>query len=295
MDVKQSLTKRILKGGLTVVVLASLTPPISYLIKILYSRTLSIEMFGLFYAVLAFFMLLSSFTDLGFGYSVAYLIPKYFKQKKYQECWNIYKYNQIVNLLTSVIISLIVGVLAGILSKYYFKVSGAEYIIYVFIIYLIGNSLLGSLDRLFLGLQQEKYYSAIQSIRIFLSLSFSIIIWFSKSATVINYAAMWAIATVASTFIFNSIMRKKNPQLIMQTTWNPKLFKQMLHYAIPNFATTLLYVLMTSVDDARRNLNAFTRFYCSSELKPLTGGIVSSLPSGTYIIDSIAEFIKNLS
>ncbi len=55
------------------------------------------------------------------------------------------------------------------------------------------------------------------------------------------------------------------------------------------------HILMTSVDDARRNLNAFTRFYCSSELKPLTGGIVSSLPSGTYIIDSIAEFIKRLS
>lgn len=54
-------------------------------------------------------------------------------------------------------------------------------------------------------------------------------------------------------------------------------------------------VLFTSVDDARRNLNAFTRFYCSSELKPLTGSIVSSLVEKDYIINKLAAIIKRLS
>ncbi len=54
-------------------------------------------------------------------------------------------------------------------------------------------------------------------------------------------------------------------------------------------------VLMTSVDDARRNLNAFTRFYCSSELKPLTGSIVSSLVKEKFITDKLAALFKKLS
>lgn len=248
MATKQSLTTRILRGSLTVVVLTSLTPPISYLIKILYSRTLSIETFGLFYAVLAFFLLLSSFTDLGFGYAVSYLIPKYFKKKKYQECWDLYKYNQIVNLVTSVIVSIVVGILASFLSNNYFKIPGSEFMVHIFIIYLIGNGLLSSLDKLFLGLQQEKYYSLTQTVRIFLALSFSALIWFSKNATVVNYAATWAVATAATAVIFNTIMLKKNPQLSKHMTWNPGLFRQMFHYAIPNFATTLLYILITSMD-----------------------------------------------
>lgn len=53
-------------------------------------------------------------------------------------------------------------------------------------------------------------------------------------------------------------------------------------------------VLMTSVNDARRNLNAFARFYCSTELKPLTGSLISGL-SDELIIDKIADFIKKLS
>lgn len=53
-------------------------------------------------------------------------------------------------------------------------------------------------------------------------------------------------------------------------------------------------VLMTSYNDARRNLNAFARFYCSTELKPLTGGIISSLISRQDVIDSISNFIRNI-
>ncbi|MEK6878230.1 MAG: hypothetical protein AABY22_01410, partial [Nanoarchaeota archaeon] len=53
-------------------------------------------------------------------------------------------------------------------------------------------------------------------------------------------------------------------------------------------------ILMSSVNDARRNLNAFTRFYCSSELKPLTGNIVSSFSDDDLIVNKIASFIKKL-
>jgi len=53
-------------------------------------------------------------------------------------------------------------------------------------------------------------------------------------------------------------------------------------------------VLMSSINDGRRNLDAFTSFYCKTELKPLTGSIVSPLIDNELIINKIANFIKKL-
>ena len=197
--------------------------------------------------MLAFFGLLASFTDIGFGYCLTYLVPKYFKKKDYKNCWNVYKYSQIISLATSLIISLLVAYFAGWLSDHYFKVPEAKSIIYIFTVFLISGSLSSAIERFFIGLQQEKYYSIIQPVRMGLALAFTIIIWFTNNSNILYYSIAWATGTVITTFLFTYILKKKYGYLINKTSWDKELFKLMFGYALPSSLTTFVLAFIGSI------------------------------------------------
>lgn len=247
MKPQKTLTQRILKGGLTVILFTSLAPPVAYVVKMLYSRSLSIEMFGLFYAMLAFFGLLASFTDLGFGYCLTYLVPKYFKKKDYKNCWNVYKYSLFIGLAAALFISILTVISAGWLSDYYFKVPEAKTLIYVFIVFLIAGNISGTIEKFFIGLQQEKYYSLMQPVRMLLALGGSVIVWLSDNSNIYYYSASWALATVIVTLIFSLIIKARYGYLISKTRWDGKLFKLMYKYALPSFLTTFILTFVGSI------------------------------------------------
>ena len=247
MNLHKSLTERILKGSFTVVIFTSLISPLGYFVKMLYSRTLSIETFGLFYAMVAFFLVLSSYIDLGFGYSLIYLVPKYLKRRDYKTCWNLYRYNQIIGFVASLLLSIVIIASAGWLSKYYFKIPEAKSIIYIFTIFLISGSFLNAIERFFMGLQQEKFYSTTQSAKLFFILTFSLFIWLIGKPNIVNYAIAWSVANIVVAFLY-TLFLKRNKYLIKQTIWDKKLFKLMLKYALPNLLTISIYTFITSSD-----------------------------------------------
>ena len=82
----EKLRSKLTKSSITVVLLALIGAPLGYGIRMILSRTLEPEMFGLMYAVIALFALLSEYNDLGFGYSVSYLIPKFLKKMELKFC-----------------------------------------------------------------------------------------------------------------------------------------------------------------------------------------------------------------
>lgn len=249
MDDPSTLTERIIKGSSIVILLAILTTPIGYLLRILYSQTLSIEMYGLFYAVLAMFNTIAVYNDLGFGYSVSYLIPKYLKKKNYQLCWIIYKYDQLIEVGTSVLLSCILIIAAPWLAENYFKMPQAVNLIYIFCIYLIANSFLSALNKFFAGLQQEKYYSSMQLVRLFFTLIFSLMFWFFDKSDILFYATSWAAAYIITSALYNYSLYKKNPYIVKSALlWDRKLFKLMYSYALPTLVTTSIYSFILFVD-----------------------------------------------
>src|SRR5258708_3171750 len=106
MQNPQPLKERVIKGGITVLILSLLGAVFAYLIRILFSRTLSIENYGLFYAVFGLIGMITTYSDLGFGYSVVYYLPKYIKSKEYSKAWNVFIHGQFISLSVSVIISM---------------------------------------------------------------------------------------------------------------------------------------------------------------------------------------------
>lgn len=205
-------------------------------------------MYGLFYAVLTLFITLATYNDLGFGYSAAYLIPKFILKKDYKKVWHAFKYNQIIEMGTALLISIILILTAPWLAINFFKSQAATNLIYIFIIYFLAHSFLSSLEKVFNGLQQAQFYGSIQFMRYGLALGFSVLFWFFDYDQVTHYAIAWAVALLVTTAFYSLLFKWKNSFLINKLSWNEKLFKKMLAFAIPTILTTSLSTIIKFSD-----------------------------------------------
>ncbi|MFA5933006.1 MAG: oligosaccharide flippase family protein [Microgenomates group bacterium] len=249
MHNQEILSKRIFKGTSIIIFFSLLTSPLGYVLRILYSNSLSIEMYGLFYSLLAFFGILTTYKDLGFGYSVTYLIPKFIKQKDFQKSWLVFKYNQFIEVGTSILLSLILIASAPWLSINYFKVPEAQNLIYIFCIYFIANSFLEALYKMFTGLQQEKIYSSIQFSRLFLALIFSLLFLVFDYANILYFTLAWALSHIICTVVYTYSLSQNMDFKKKTLSWDRKLFTTMLQYAIPTLITTSIYTFITFTDN----------------------------------------------
>lgn len=242
MNNSESLQEKVIRDSLITLFLTLLGTIFAYLIRILYSHTLSVESYGLFYAAFNSFNILIGFGDLGFGYATIYLLPKYLKVKEYQVAWNIFIYGQILSFVTTAIISLILALSAPFLAKYYFKVPGSESLIYILCIYLITVTILSGLIQIFTGMQEVKYYSAIALSKWLLTFVFSILFFLFDFHEIIFYAYAWALGYLATSAIFLFLFLRKHAYLVRnKISWNGFLFKRMLSLAYPVFLEHLVY------------------------------------------------------
>lgn len=237
----KSLEEKILKGSIILLAASFLSSVLAYLIRILYSHSLSIEDYGLFYAVLSLPIVFTTYLDLGFGFSSVYFLPKFLKKNDYVKAWNVFIYGQAISLTMSVILASILIISAGYLSKHYFKVAGSENLIYILSIFLIAFSLINGMIQIYSGMQKEKYYSSITLLRWLFTLVLSVIFSLAGFANVIFFALAWSIGHLITAIIYLILLFYKHQFITSnKITWDKKVFKGMFSLAIPAIAETFI-------------------------------------------------------
>lgn len=245
----QSLQEKVIKGSFIALVLALLGSIGAYLVRILYSHSLTVESYGLFYATFGLFSLVTAYNDLGFGYSIVYLLPKYIKSKNYSKAWNVFVYGQAISLTMSITIAIIMAFLAPFLAKYYFKTAGSENLVYIFCIYQVSLTILTGLIQLFSGMQKEKYYSSITTSRWFLTFVFSLLFFLFNLPNVIFYAIAWASGHILTAIVFLVLLYYRHPLLTKnKIVWDVKILKQMFSLAFPVLLESLVYSIVMITD-----------------------------------------------
>lgn len=249
MNKSSTLQEKIIKGSVIVLIFSLLGSVCAYLIRILFSRTLSIENYGLFYAVFGLIGMITTYSDLGFGYSVVYFLPKHFKKKNYFKAWNVYIYGQFISLLMSLAASTILVAFAPFLARNFLKVEGSEVLIYIFCFYLVIFSILNGLIQIFCSIQKEKYYSLITLFRWL----FSFIIAFSFFAfgfsNIVYFALALVLGHLLTAVIFLYLLFSKYSFLTRnKIVWNKNIFKLMFSFALPALLETLIYSLSGSTE-----------------------------------------------
>lgn len=244
----ETLTEKVLKGSSVILLFTLLGSPLGYLIRILYSYTLSIEKFGLFYAAFNLFALISIYLDLGLGYSITYLIPKYFRKNDLKRVGDIFQHYLVTQIVFTVLVAVALFLGTNILAELYFKSKDATNLVYMFCIYLVCNSMFSVLNMLFTGLQKEKYYASMQFFRLACILVFSVLFWIFDAENIVYYALAWAVATFVIVIVYTLVAMKKYGYVFSKLHWDSKLFISMLKYGIPTLITTTLFSFIGSAD-----------------------------------------------
>lgn len=255
-----ALTKKVFRGGLILIFFSVLTSPLGYFVRMIFSRSLSITDYGLIYAVLSFFGIFTIVNDLGFGYATTYFIPKYFNEKKFNLCWLLYKYDQVIEILTSILFSIIFILSSDILATHFFKHQGAKELIYLFSFYLLANGIVSSIQHFFVGLQKSVYYSTIEFVRLSFTLLFSFLFFIFDISSVRYFAFAFITSYFIVILIYSFLIRSKFSYLKTKLVWKPTLFNEALKYAMPTFLTASLYIFIGHLDVL------FLTYYQSIEL-----------------------------
>lgn len=245
----QSLSSRVFKASSVIILFTLLSAPLGYLLRILFARTLSIELFGLLYAVIAFFLLITQYTDLGFGYALTYFIPKFIKNNETTNIWNSYIYCLIISFFFSSFLGIILFFTANWFSLYYFKHPASQNLIYIFLLFTIINSLLNSTYYLFVALQKEIYYSSKETIRLLISVVCALFFYISNQGSIITYSLSWIMGYLGVVIFYVFLILTKESKIITSFTIEKKLLKKLSIYAIPTIFTSIItsFIAMTDI------------------------------------------------
>ena len=141
-NIKKFLNNKNLKDISYVYTFAYLAAPIGYAIRILLSEKLTLEQFGLMYAIIGFYMFISIFISLGLPFSFNYYGVKYFNEKKYSEFKSLFVFTLSIQSALLLLCGIIIYFLSEFLVNNYFKVEYSGMIIISFMIYFAFLNLL---------------------------------------------------------------------------------------------------------------------------------------------------------
>ncbi len=115
-----SYARKALHGAATVFVLSLFSALAAYLFRMLLARRLSIEDYGLFFALFAFINLLVLFKDLGQGYALLKFIPELKVAHNWNRIKSLIASSFLIQLVSSAIIAVILVLSAPYIMQYIF-------------------------------------------------------------------------------------------------------------------------------------------------------------------------------
>jgi O-antigen/teichoic acid export membrane protein len=137
----------------------------AYLFRLVLARNLTVEEYGLFYAVFSFVSLLWLFKGLGLGEALAKYIPEFRIKKNYDLIKKAILSSLLLQLISAGILSLLIILLSDYFSKNYFKDYQVKYILIVLAIYIFIKPFTFLCTSTFQGFQNMKLYSSVDFVR----------------------------------------------------------------------------------------------------------------------------------
>lgn len=225
-------TKKALVSAFIVFITSIVGAFFGYIVRILFARKLTIEEFGLFYAVIAFLGLLGVLRGLGYDRALITFIPKFKSQADSQSIKNSILYSSVVLFITNLIIIVLIFLLADFFGINYFKHSFAPTLLKLMAISFFIDSFTYLTKFLFQGFQKMGLFSSIDLVRMIMILLISYIgfkLKYGLMSPVIAYLITPFIILLVYTPI---LIRKIFPDFFrVKFDWNKALFKKISNYS----------------------------------------------------------------
>jgi O-antigen/teichoic acid export membrane protein len=185
-----------------------LTGALGYVIRIIFSRGLSLEEFGTLYAVLGLFMLIGVFNDFGFSETINFFGTKFFEKKNFASLKRSIYYGIIMQTITSVLIGIVIFINAEFLGTIYFKSDFAVIVIRILVVFFVTLSVSNPLRTSFMTKQKAKISSGLETFRLIITALCASILLFSPGKIIIA-SLSWTLGSIALLLLTIILFRKE--------------------------------------------------------------------------------------
>jgi len=233
---KQNLKTHLIKQTFWAYLLSYIAAPFGLFIKILYSKNLSLEDFGLFYMVLGFYSLISIFNDLGFTETLSYYGVKFYEKKDYKSLKLSYYYAILMQLGTGIIISSLIFIFSEFLSIWWFNTPNAAGLLRLMTIYFICVNTIKPMYSIFLvklDMFWNKLFTSLYLIGVFIIsfILFKLNIFNNSISAGISWSGTFLILVIFYFFIVRWKFKKEFSSEKLHFDF--KLYKKLWSYALP--------------------------------------------------------------
>ena len=241
-----SYTKKAIRGFSIVFAVNIIAAFIGYLIRIVLARNLTVEEYGLFFAVFTLINFLAIFNNLGMGQALVKYIPEFLVKKRPAKLKNSVFLTLGVTLASFILISVLLFAFSGFLAQHYFKNDLAASVLLLFIPLLLFSRLRGLVRNIYQAFQRMSIFALMYLAENFLILILLLCLFaFKKNIFVATYshiAAYMLIFIIFSLLLFRVFNFFKH-----KTAINKSLVKKMFKFGIPLMilgagSTIILYI-----------------------------------------------------
>ncbi|MFC1690847.1 flippase [Nanoarchaeota archaeon] len=236
--------KKFSKAIFLVYIFAFIGSVSSYLIRILFSRQLTIAEYGLVYAVISFIFLLAPLRDLGMYESEIFFMSKYVAKKDYKKAKGVLWISLLPQLIFGFVIAGIVYIVKGYLVLNFFRNPKADFLIDILLIMFLFGTLVPTLSAVFGAFQRLVIFNMKNYVNMTLIFLFSLLFFylgFGINSTVYAYLAAAFFLVIIHYILYKLLIK----EMCVKAYYDVKMTKKIFGYALPilfsSFATILLF------------------------------------------------------
>ncbi|MBI4174837.1 MAG: flippase [Candidatus Aenigmarchaeota archaeon] len=215
-----------------------------YLLRIYLSRNLTLEDFGLFYAVSAFIGLFTLVRYLGLNQALAKFIPEFLIRRQKGDIKSSISAVFMLQAATIVAFTLLIFIFREQISISLFKSSTAEPVLLLMTLSFFPSMFFTIFQSVFQGYQRLKLYASVEPVRIGLTFIFSVLL-ISYGAT--GVAAAYLIAACATTLVFFKKFHDIGAMKVASSI-SFKLTRKLLKFSIPVFVSSIAVIIISFTD-----------------------------------------------
>ncbi len=229
-----NLKQKLIHNGMRMYILSFLIAPSGYLIKLMISKSVSVEEVGLFYSVFGLITLLSTFNDLWLTQALQYFLPQYALAKDYAKTKTIIILTRLVQFGGGIVIWAWLWYFAPQIAELYFQNSQTTSILRYFSLYFLLVNLFQVLQSIFTALQHVKYQYTVDAVRLWTVVFLvwgAILLW--DSITLTQFTWMWISGLVMGLIVAGWLFWKACRYLVMDGlfVYDKSIFRQQRSYA----------------------------------------------------------------
>ena len=217
---------------------------VGYMFRIFLSRSLSIEDFGLFYAVGAFIGLFTLVRYLGLNSALVKYIPEFLVKGDKNSIKTSIKIVVVVQVLTVLAFTGIILVFHNSITATLFKASGADSILILMTLSFLPSLFFMVFQSVFQGYQKLRTYALIEPVRISLTFLLSVVL---ISMGVVGVAFAYLIAAILTTLVFFYSFYKLDI-FTAKTKITSGILKKILKFSMPVFVSSIAIFIITYTD-----------------------------------------------